>query len=64
MFYILTITEDSVQVIGAFDDEQSAADYGNAHIEDPRWNVITSAAYQNMNFLVQSIQIRGWQTTL
>ena len=49
MFYILTITEDSVQVIGAFDDEQSAADYGNAHIDDPRWNVITSAAYLNMS---------------
>lgn len=39
LFHIVSVQTDGLHIIGPFSDEAVAAQYGNANIGDPRWNV-------------------------
>ena len=41
MKYIITITDERIAYVGPFATSEEATEYGNKHIEDPRWNVVS-----------------------
>lgn len=40
MWYVISITDVGISLIGPFEDDSDASKWGNVHCDDPRWNVV------------------------